>query len=1539
MGIFSSLDVAPEQAPIFKGEPVTVSSPYSEEQTNTTATLAALAQRRNQQSEETFQSTIDQMKQIIDGGGEQGVRDGISQTVQDQKVQQLRAQQAAVLSGTTLPLTVSQLVSQEIDTSNSAPDPNALEKEGIAAIQDGAAHDPHQAASMLNSISQGDILDRSRDNLTKLTIFNREVDKLQQEVSGQGIGRNILDFLTVPFQSIFTQERSGLGSALQTPGGNLQETVQKLWSLPVDEFASKLPGIVDKIRNNSGLVMENRNLALQTLESFRKGDFMDRMGSNFWAANDLAQVGVFIPFSRLAKLVKSPSQMLMALGDRSANTKLTTAAIAKDISGAPTNTGGVGNILGETGAIEESLPAAVLPEGRPYIGVMGEVQSAYEGMIRSVNESMADLPTVARQDPAQLQAAVDKKMKEIQNEFKNDNVVDFNQQGPVQISEEPETGLLSTSVYLGRKSGSGGYLTLENAQAAAERRGLSLQDVEIVENQGQHFIKVTQHVPETGVLTPVHESNNLKGVGWWAEKLKDPLGLIPEDFGGDILTATNAKARVLDEVMRPLVKVMQGAAGSGRKHLQTVFDMGKNQGKWFNPTELSAEFERVAGRPPTVKEMKAYFAGRVTNDLDYHLRNTQAYINEARKGTVTVSAKNDDIGFALGRTNGRVIESPDDELLAKGHVFDVENGVTEQNVTILKSKLASGNYRLIELQSPHKYGEQSAPIKNLLVHKRSSTVGPLERQQINYSAGGHREYAGKYYVKQTVSGEMMDGTKYLMNPLTHINTATAPRAQKWADQMNRALDAWNSFKKGEISETTAREIIEGSPVENFDKFAEQIEKGEIRSNHQFEVLFDRAMPKEYRDINYEGLKWYDPDMPSTQQKYISQGRMYYSPKGDHLPDETGALAKVVDPFRTMAKGLENAIQTRMFGDYNTKVIEEWSRMALDANAIEPKSIGGNTSPVNVFFNGKIGNGIWADNYRAAQALENYRNIHKRLLNYKTESMNNAELRTRRFATWLESQGQLGDMAAARAYDVASSNPIQVARGMVFDMYLGLGNLKNLWLQSQTAVAAIIVHPKYGIEAAGMYPIVRMLMWNRSDNVLDWVAKFGNQVHGFYSPEEFKFMIKKLRASGWMNVANNFAEMGQFSNKIGGSIVGRAWAKTRELGRIPFNEAEKINRIVAYQIAWKKLRDAGMDITTTDFERALNKETNELAMNMSSANKSAWQTGVWSVPTQFLPYQARMLEKMLPKVFGGSKSLSAAQRSRLILGQMGLYGAAGAPTLGVGLSVFNWAADQYESATGQKLSPEMYRAGSKGAWDSLLSWASGGQLETDLASQAGQDAAWAQFWQKIGSGETTSILEALVGPTGDMIGNFANGVNKLLRFHAAEQLWNLNTEEYNLVFEDVMKSISTLNHAQQAYWIWKTGFLRDEKTGRPIVEANKLQAVGVALGIPMAQQNEYYHYLQTESQTDDFAKKVAEPIIKARHDAYLAVEDHTTEGDRKAEAANKFISGYMQIWRDDQFMQNRILGFVNQGSMRSQTEFNQLKMRMLKDSGTAPRSGN
>lgn len=1611
---------------------------YSDDQTKTTAGYASLAQQKLNLANfapdsDSLNTLIADNQQIIAGGDEKMLRSQIGQAAKNDAVQRNLKLQSDIVQNPTQYVPLKDAMAKGFDLQNKSIDPDALEDHGVAQLQMMAAQDPDQAALLSTLVKDGGgLMGQMHDNATKMTLFAREIDALEQAHKNENWLGQAGDFARSLWPTLNMFSRTGnvdnAGVELtDLPSTRENKEATTLWNMPLDQFKKNIPGVMTNFTKQMFGMGSDYNQASKVARQYFQGGLnnSDAMNANFWDAVDVASV---VPVGTLMKVASSTSKIARIVGNRVASTDIVAGDLARDISGVADPARAFQD---PATTLEESLPSSMAAGAtRPDIGIPADVARRLTETKAQVQAVQDALPQISRLEPTQLQEALQRAVKQAQTRY-TDNVSDykavvsdtepgefpkvestmapvlndpeadldnlsyFNARGEVyhtpeeppfktnahklqdehdlemsgldneavrrfnegpsvkqelatnvraaavrgdtgselggirsipEVTQEKGTGIYSLNFYLGKNSSAGGFLSRDGAVAAADRKGLGSYEVH-QNSDGQWFVKTRQPVIETGIAQPTLTKADFKGVYSTSQYLKTFDNIMPELFNRARITATLGKSKAIEEVYKPYVKNIQGVSAKSRRLVAKVAAAQEDAQRWFNHSEFEEAFNRGSGRMPTDKESLAFYSARELSDLNWHTFNREVYIQKTRRGVQTVSVTNPTINFDTGKVNGTLIDNPDFDKL---RVFDPETGShypPGSASNTLQEKMATGRYRVIDLESPVK-SPGDDPVKTIIAHESSSTIGPLAKDQLGYVEGGSRENRFKWFVKQADQGEFQDGTKYWDRPITHIAARTHAQADAWSQAMEKARLAYSDKT---LSDAEKRLIIDRSPAESYDRFDQMVAEGKINPNHPFETLFDKEQPTAMTHVGDKDAVWASKDETAQEQYMISRGRMYYSKKGDRLNDPNGDYAEILDPFTTLNRAMENAAQTNAFSDYNRKVTEEWARTAMPY--IDKSSIGGNVDPTHVFMNGKISpNLIRSKGGQAfANQLDMVRNTHKRFMFGQNPEQRLTYTASRRFADWVETKGKWGEYLAQAAYDKMSANPIAAAKGYVYDIHIGMFNPTRLWLHTQTAALAFMQHPVYGTRAMAMLPWVEHAMMNGSENVLDYYAKNLAFVHGL-EPADFKSMVRGMKNSGWLNVSGEQLMLDRYMGAVGGSAFKKGIDNVRDWGRIFQNTSERFNRVTAYQIAWHKTRDVfpQMAANSKEFIGRVNREADLLDNNMTTSSQAWWQRGPTSVPTQFMAYQTRMLERILPKTLGGSDAVSSAQKLRLAAGGMLLYGAGGVPG---GKEFLDWVNSQYAAANGGKpMSSDTMREFGRGIYDTALHELSGGKLDTDISSRAGLGGFVDDLYQKLTNGDMNSVLGVITGPVGEQLGTTVTSVKKVAMYMKAEQTGTVDAQTWGLIAGDAAQQISTVNNGLKAYWVWKTGQLRDPKSGEPITSEDQMYVITHALGIPSFSEVDRWDLIARNKDREQNIKDLGKTLAGIRRNAFQAM----TDGDEKKQTYyNQLAAGVMQQFHEDPLLMQQAAQEANRELSRTGFSYDQLKIQSARKTGIQP----
>ena len=275
--------------------------------------------------------------------------------------------------------------------------------------------------------------------------------------------------------------------------------------------------------------------------------------------------------------------------------------------------------------------------------------------------------------------------------------------------------------------------------------------------------------------------------------------------------------------------------------------------------------------------------------------------------------------------------------------------------------------------------------------------------------------------------------------------------------------------------------------------------------------------------------------------------------------------------------------------------------------------------------------------------------------------------------------------ASRRWLLANKNasPAAKIRSMTYHATLGLFHANQLLIQGFGASLAFSMNPAKFPTMFRRYLATRMAITARLDpDVMPALARAAGM-----DERSFMEMASTFDKSGMYNSVYTNADYNALS--LGFDVDKGLMKKTLDAGSVFVNEGELFSRGYSFMLAWDNWRtknpvalvdDVGMD--------AILGETMRMSLNLTRANRAAWQQGLLSIPTQFWQITSKFLESLL------GKEWTKTEKAKILTGQLFLFGAAGVP---IGELAYN-AAVNFSGLSGDQLSPE------------AKAWAHGGAIE-------------------------------------------------------------------------------------------------------------------------------------------------------------------------------------------------------------------------------------
>lgn len=1368
----------------------------------------------------------------------------------------------------------------------------ATERAAAERLLDLASREPEQARVIQYLYERGNVVDQALDYATKSFIIARGIERAQAELADQGWFRHVVDF-----GMTFLPLKASMGNTgnFDAPGyenwaANLfsqvfsgrrtRAEVASLWSLSAEDFAEVyekvyLPNVLD---NSTFLGYKNNSQQLEILSQMQQTKSAFEINMN----NTLDNIGIIGGVATLGgrlgiKATSSLAASALRLGGRktAANIYAHAAQVAaKDTTTEAVNRAGV-NTMDEL--VDSMATGMVRQEIQPLHAV--SPQAIINGYLDEARELLGKLPSwlqpgrFSSADEFQnaLEAFVEKESRRFDK-----RIVDVEK--PIKVSTADGSSVTQVEFTLGRTDGTG---FMKESSAKNYAKGLGFDDARVVQSEdGTYFVKVRRTMTENGVYT---NELRVQTRGPIARFFANARVRSDKKLADAATLADHARNRIINKVIPTLAKDLKVDPMS-RERLTNLWRAGDNEGVWWTREQANSLYQRTYNRDISDKEWKAYNALRKVNDVEYLIRNDLLWKEKAIRGVETVSADLGPIGN-LNRVNAIV-----DEDLTKpmhGRIIRADDGVSWDDAIPAEDlqRMKDDGYVAVHLEdSQRDWLHDGYEFDVVLIKPENFKRSNLDPRQIPYRPGGHRFYEDDYYAKQTRMGTRADGSKYLKRPKVYI-VGTKAEVDEWTSTMEKLRLAVK--ENPNISPAALDDIVDGRVgYPSGREFLEGLKNGDYDLNHSFKTYFDREMPEEYHrspnpfsesaESGFEGL------MKTT-------GRMYYSRKGDALPDFRGQRAITLDPWRAANKSLINIANMSSFSDYKLQAVQRWYNTF--SKYLEPNPA--LSTPMQYFMHGKVNKLAAQDG--VVHAIEDQRLIVRRNLGWKTEGDLRAQEFQRNIAEWVMGKDPNSIRhGASRAVInfMEDKNPISFMRGLAFDLKLGMFNPAQLFLQANTYLAMAAIDPAGAARGLQSVSLLRgFLSFKGNLDEFKKVNTYQAKKYGFDSREEMSAYLESARRSGFFDINESHTMINAMGPNSAFNITGNKLNDLRQASRFFFNQGELFNRAVAYRAAWRseweKAGKGGVDWNDPLVQSRVIGRAEDLSMSMSRTSQAWWQQGITSIPTQFWSYQVRMLEAMLGG-FTGKGAFSRAEAWRLIISQIFLYGSAGIP---MGSVISDYIAKQNGEATQLNTLPGFIDRGLLDTlWYNITGGEDGGSdvLISERFGTGGWLAETVESLFGISRFGDVTPMDILGGPTWSISADLMEDIGPVLKYISAESGADQGMPFTERALMSLAKNITTVSNAHKAYMIMQYGYLRSNNNNFQFNDLPPATALTtLLLGAQPGQQRDLDAMAGFEQDRSKHIKEAAKVVTQYRQEMLNHPE--------RVEELSEEINLYMQMF--------------------------------------------
>ena len=634
-------------------------------------------------------------------------------------------------------------------------------------------------------------------------------------------------------------------------------------------------------------------------------------------------------------------------------------------------------------------------------------------------------------------------------------------------------------------------------------------------------------------------------------------------------------------------------------------------------------------------------------------------------------------------------------------------------------------------------------------------------------------------------------------------------------------------------------------------YANKLKADDVEGKYIYEVKHDKQLSMAEREeeiLNETGGLF-------TSSR--SSRTLLYGLEGD-IPRRTSA-------FAAMDRNLQNIANNMPMNEFRMGIQQRW------LNSAKPYlSTAGD-------FNSAL---LTEPGTRLHAALAESREWIRDVMRIPTKGERQWESISRGMAEWMEGKAILDSTlpltqrtSIRRGVMVlGTKDPFASMRSAAFHSLLGWFNPAQLFVQAQGASIALALDPLAMPNRMRHYMALRSSYFIRdNEKAVRHTAKAAG-----IDEDEFIKLMDDFDRTGLMQSVKTTADHGASASSTW--MGADALRQTADKALVFFREGEMFNRGYAFLTArssyMKRTGKKAMDLDDVDLKEIVALSFKK-TLNLNRANRAHWQKGIWSIPTQFQQISAKFYENMAPNFFpGATKKFTSAEKSRIMVGQFALYGAAGIP---LGEWVGNEVLGMAGFDTGEI--PEGYAAF---ATDGFWGWAAQESfgVRIDVGQRGSLPSGVGLMFQNILSSEST-ITDAMLGAFGEVPNRAFRSLRVLgpmvVTSHATE--WTLDDAITGLA--SVGDIISTFGNAHKAWMWWKLGEVTDNK-GRLLFEIDRNKDLSLvmtkALGFTPSRITDFYDIKKFTANKQSFEKETSS-ALRVLWRNYLT-KDNITEEDRQ-----------------------------------------------------------
>lgn len=906
-----------------------------------------------------------------------------------------------------------------------------------------------------------------------------------------------------------------------------------------------------------------------------------------------------------------------------------------------------------------------------------------------------------------------------------------------------------------------------------------------------------------------------------------------DKIGGKFMQA-EAGGALVTQLFRPYEKVINKIKGRELNNLSdfmTQLRDGELSYMRKAPDRQSFEslYKTMYGETPRKELSDAYEALQDINDASWHIKASARLKRVVAEGGLYADFT-DEFGNIVYRVDNQTVRVPEDEL-----IYDIKS-----NKSIRKSQL---NPDQIVFKVPNTF------LDHLYVTNVKSTR-VLERVDVMpYNIGGPRTNAEfRWFVGSSKDQILASGNRISGG----FKTLLGSFGKQQAETAVRELNTISRRVKELMEQAGVDDIADLSLAKGqYDELGDLIRANNSWNKHITDLEDLQKLSTKYR-LNFTeefvgkardekiSIRDAGEDPAAVGGTYgDAVGVRLNMKRGDTPPMEFGGkqavnaspIANIADQFGSEVFGYANRAASQ-------NAIVGWVKLAEKAGGAVKFPDG---VPKNDFLNRFLGaevskTGTYND---LTAQLREQQDIIRRRLNQNTWASDKWEVFTNSVTEFVFEK-------TGKKFDFTKADPSGELLKVGFYSKFGFFNPDQFVLQGLHSLTIAAISPVAGIKALGLTSpmlVINKLKPAARKAAIQRLAKIGPM-----SEEELTTLMRYIDESGRGIVDNTVVEL-QAPQRFGAASTltekaGKNVNSFLDKSTLFFKEGELVTRMSGIITAFLEHRARFPNIDPLSAEGKLwiaNREQ-DLTFRMTTQSRSAIQSGIMRVPTQWLTFSFRALENI---VIG--RNFTAAERFRMALAMGPLYGLTG---LGAG-GMAGYLIEQmgYDPDTPEAVTA--YNRVKYGLIDTILSNALG--VETAYATRVAPIDQVFDTYKKLFSDDFMTVV---FGPSGEIGGGMFT-----IASNAMKSMFGGQTEFVRDDLTQLLRNLSTADKIYKIQELIETGSYRSRTHKIAVQGLPPEAAAAVLFGATPAPVQNYYDYQEMvykqNQQYKDFSKRISE----------------------------------------------------------------------------------